>query len=98
MDYSEQQQFLRGSRLWGGVMLGALFGLTAAVYGLGDRESVGLLANVLLVIVTLGIFIYYAPDYLHLTVNRQKGPAWAIRIRWRIIGSVLVLGLIEVPS
>ena len=37
--------------------------------------------------------LWYAPDYLHLTVNPEKCLRWQIRIRWRLIAAVLVLGL-----
>src|SRR6266704_2899141 len=98
MDYTEQQRFLRGSRLWGGVLVCVFFGVAIAIHKLDGRETAGLLAIIALIIAALGVLIYYAPDYLHLTVNPQKGPAWAIRIRWRIIGAVLVLGLLGARS
>src|SRR5262249_28779177 len=40
------------------------------------------------------IVMYYTPDYLHLSVTPERKHSWEIKIRWRIVGAVLVLGLL----
>lgn len=40
----------------------------------------------------MAIFIYYTPDYLHLTVDPAKRSRWAVKIRWRIIAAALIIG------
>ena len=46
-----------------------------------------------LVIVALAGSLFYTPDYLHLNVNRTKRFRWQIKIRWRLIAAILVIGL-----
>jgi 2-polyprenyl-3-methyl-5-hydroxy-6-metoxy-1,4-benzoquinol methylase len=46
----------------------------------------------------LAVSIYYTPDYLHLTVNEEKRQRWEIKVRWRLIGAVLVLGLLALSG
>jgi hypothetical protein len=46
----------------------------------------------------LAVSIYYTPDYLHLTVNDEKRQRWEIKIRWRLIGAVLILGLFSLSG
>jgi 2-polyprenyl-3-methyl-5-hydroxy-6-metoxy-1,4-benzoquinol methylase len=46
----------------------------------------------------LAIFIYYTPDYLYLTTAADKRHRWQIKIRWRCIGAVLVLGILPITS
>lgn len=46
----------------------------------------------------LAASIYYTADYLHLTVDTGKRRRWEIKIRWRVIAAVLVLGLMSVSG
>ncbi|HEY2114537.1 MAG TPA: class I SAM-dependent methyltransferase, partial [Candidatus Angelobacter sp.] len=39
----------------------------------------------------LSVFIYYTPDYLHLSVDPAKRSRWAVKIRWRIIAAALII-------
>ncbi len=51
-----------------------------------------------LVVVALGVSLFYTPDYLHLTTVGETRPRWAIKIRSRIAGAVLILGLLLATS
>jgi len=42
--------------------------------------------------------LFYTPDYLHLNVNRTKRLKWQVKIRWRLIVAVLVIGLLSASS
>lgn len=52
-------------------------------------------ARIPFVLVSLALAgsIYYSPDYLHLTVVPHKRERWQIKIRWRVIAALLILGL-----
>jgi 2-polyprenyl-3-methyl-5-hydroxy-6-metoxy-1,4-benzoquinol methylase len=93
MDYREQQQYLNGSRLWGGVAAVLLFaagGFCAWSANVSSRAVLALFAAVLL---SLAVFVYYTPDYLHLSVIPEKPARWGIKIRWRLIAAVLVIAM-----
>src|SRR5205807_9080792 len=97
MDYSEQQQFFKHSRILAAalaVLLIAIAGACAAVVGPLTRSSTIAFALTLL---ALAISLVYTPNYLHLTVTPQKRPRWQIKIRWRLAGLVLVIGLLLAP-
>jgi len=95
MDYADQQKFLTGSRIWGTLVALAIIALAVAC-----RETSAMPARLAfdLVTIALAIFVYYTPDYLHLTTHPERRGRWAIKVRWRIIGAVLVLGLITASS
>jgi 2-polyprenyl-3-methyl-5-hydroxy-6-metoxy-1,4-benzoquinol methylase len=94
MDYAEQKTFLRQSRIWGSVSAVALFGTTAICMDISGGLASQFTALVVLLTAALAIFIYYTPDYLHLTVMLEKRSRWAVRIRWRLIAAALILGLL----
>ncbi|HEV3039357.1 MAG TPA: class I SAM-dependent methyltransferase [Candidatus Angelobacter sp.] len=85
------------SRIWAAAFALLLIAVTAAcvaISGHVTRPSAIVLAlTVLAICISMG----YTPDYLHLTVNPQKRPRWQIKIRWRLAGLVLVIGLFLVP-
>ncbi|HEV8492110.1 MAG TPA: hypothetical protein VGR76_07555, partial [Candidatus Angelobacter sp.] len=91
MDYTEQRKFLRSSRIWGAALVLLLFAAVAACIKAGKVSDSKLLALYAAVTLALAIFIYYTPDYLHLSVDPAKRSRWAVKIRWRIIAAVLVL-------
>lgn len=62
----------------------------------GTLASPSLIASFLIVL-AICISMGYTPDYLHLTVNTQKSLQWQAKIRWRVVGLVLILGLVLVP-
>jgi 2-polyprenyl-3-methyl-5-hydroxy-6-metoxy-1,4-benzoquinol methylase len=68
-----------------------LFAAVAACIKAGKVSDSKLLALYAAVTLALAIFIYYTPDYLHLSVDPAKRSRWAVKIRWRIIAAVLVL-------
>src|ERR1051326_1209552 len=93
MDYSKQEKFLTNSRLWSIAANFVLVGagwlcLETSIHRWKETAIV-----FLLLMVALAVSLYYTPAYLHLSVDPQKRLRWAIRIRWRIVGAVLVLGL-----
>ena len=99
MNYREQEKFLQGSRIWGAVVCLAL--LTAAVaVRLTARGPwrAGELVFFPLIALAVAVLLYYTPDYLHLSVTLEKKRLWEIKLRWRIIGAVLVLGLALAPG
>src|SRR5207253_356608 len=97
MNYSEQQQFFKRSRMLAAgfaVLLIAAAGACAAIVGTLTRSSTIAFALTLL---AMAISLAYTPNYLHLTVNPQKRSRWQTKIRWRLAGLVLVIGLLLVP-
>lgn len=94
MNYSEQRQFLKQSQIGAAgfaVALAALAWACVAVAGASAKSEVITFG---LVIIALAISLSYTPSYLHLTVNPEKASRWEFRIRWRVIGAALILGLI----
>lgn len=94
MDYAEQKNFLLQSRIWGAGSALALFVAAAVCLRVSGGMAYRFAALVVLLAMTLAIFIYYTPDYLHLTVVPEKRARWSVRIRWRLIAAALVLGLL----
>jgi len=92
MEYTEQQKFLRSSRVWGMGLILVLVGVLLACIKFGKAASVALLGLYTALACALAVFIYYTPDYLHLTVDPRKRSRWAVKIRWRIIAAALILG------
>ena len=93
MNYAEQRQYLRASRLWAaGIVL--LLLAAAALTFTSDHPGRYLTIVFWLIIAALAGSLFYTPNYLHLTVDPEKPTRWQIKIRWRIIAAVLVLGLI----
>ncbi|HEX3094594.1 MAG TPA: class I SAM-dependent methyltransferase [Candidatus Angelobacter sp.] len=91
MDYTEQQKFLRSSRIWGAALVMVLFAAAGACIKIGKISDPKLLALYAALASALAVFIYYTPDYLHLSVDPAKRSRWAVKIRWRIIAAALVL-------
>ncbi|HKD82044.1 MAG TPA: methyltransferase domain-containing protein [Candidatus Angelobacter sp.] len=94
MNYREQERFFQGSRIWGGVVcLGFLFLATVTRIAAGGRWRAGETIVFGLTSIAAAIVMYYTPDYLHLSVTPERTRKWEIKIRWRIAGAVLLLGL-----
>ena len=91
MDYTEQRKFLRSSRIWGAALVLLLFAAVGACIQIGKISSSKLVALYAPLASALAIFIYYTPDYLHLSVDPMKRSRWAVKIRWRIIAAALIL-------
>ncbi len=98
MNYSEQARFMSGSRLWGGLIVGLLAGLAVASVVFQGTENAPVVVGFAACVVALAASAYYCPDYLHLTVKPDKGPKWALKIRWRIIAGVAIFGLALAPD
>jgi len=94
MNYSEQRQFLKQSRIWSAALAVILAILSWACVAVARASAKSEVITFGLVIIALAISLSYTPSYLHLTVNPEKAPRWEFRIRWRVIGAVLILGLI----
>jgi 2-polyprenyl-3-methyl-5-hydroxy-6-metoxy-1,4-benzoquinol methylase len=91
MEYTEQQEFLRSSRVWGMGLVLVLFGAVLACIKTGKTVSFALLGLYAALACALAVFLYYTPDYLHLTVDPRKRSRWAVKIRWRIIAAALII-------
>ncbi|HKF21237.1 MAG TPA: methyltransferase domain-containing protein [Candidatus Angelobacter sp.] len=93
MNYLDQQRYFKQSRMHAASSVVAV-ALMALVCGLLSTPArVVTVVIFAIVAAALAIGLCYLPDYLHLTVNPRKRSAWAIKVRWRIIAAVLVLGL-----
>ena len=92
MNYTEQREFLRSSRVWGTGLSLVLFAAVEACILIGKisgRMPIGLYGALTC---ALAVFIYYMPDYLHLTVDPRKRSRWTVKIRWRIMAAALIIG------
>src|SRR5262245_7545225 len=98
MNYLDQQRYLKQSRMYAVSSLLALVVMASVCALLSRPQPAGTSAVFWMVAVALAICLCYLPDYLHLTVNPQRGSAWAMKVRWRIIGAMLVLGLLMASS
>src|SRR5258708_16073355 len=98
MNYSEQEQYLRNSHAWAAGF--AVLLLVLAVVCLRTAGSLSMFATIAfgLIVAALAISLSYTPDYLHVTSNPGKAARWEVRVRWRILGAVLVLGLLSVSN
>src|ERR1051326_4851822 len=95
MNYREQEKFLQGSRIWGAVVCLAFLAAAGAVeLVMRGRWSVGARIFFPLIALAVAVLIYYTPDYLHLSVTPEKTLRWEVKLRWRIVAAVLVLGLV----
>src|SRR5437588_5578473 len=99
MNYRDQEDFLRGSRIWGGLVC-AVFLLSAAWVRLTANGRWRPAENVIFALTTIAVtvLIYYTPDYLHLSVTPDRKRRWEIKIRWRIIAVILISGLLVSPG
>jgi hypothetical protein len=96
--YAEQRQFLSFSSVYGAAAVASLLALAAVCLLLaGPLPPLAAIAFVSAT-VALAASIYYTPDYLHLTVNPEKRRRWEVKIRWRVIGAVVLFGLLSVSS
>jgi 2-polyprenyl-3-methyl-5-hydroxy-6-metoxy-1,4-benzoquinol methylase len=93
MNYRDQENFLRGSRIWGAAVCLVFLAVAACV-----RLAVGHLWRpadtvvFVLVAIAAAVLIYYTPDYLHLSVTPERKFQWEIKIRWRVIAAVFIFG------
>src|SRR5438270_2427846 len=97
LNYREQQEYLRRSRLWAIPAVAVVLGVSWACLHAAVLLSRSTAVVFLLVVIALTVSLLYTPDYLQLTANPEKRWRWQIKIRWRIIAAVLVLGMI-MPS
>jgi len=94
VNYEEQQKYLKHSQIWGAAFVAALIAVAAACLATAGIASRLVDVEFGLAMVALAISMFYAPDYLQLTVDPEKKARWEIKIRWRAIGAVLVLGML----
>jgi 2-polyprenyl-3-methyl-5-hydroxy-6-metoxy-1,4-benzoquinol methylase len=99
MNYRNQEKFLSGSRISGGMVCGC-FLLAAAGTRLffGGKWRAGETLAFMLAAIAASILMYYTPDYLHLSVAPEKKRRWEINLRWRIAAAALLLGVLLAPS
>jgi 2-polyprenyl-3-methyl-5-hydroxy-6-metoxy-1,4-benzoquinol methylase len=94
VNYEDQQEYLKRSQIWGAAFVAALIVVAGACLAIAGTPSRLVAVEFGLAMIALAISMFYAPDYLQLTVNPEKQARWEIKIRWRAIGAVLVLGLL----
>src|ERR1051326_8067161 len=94
MDYTEQRKFLRSSRMWGAALVLVLFAAVGACIQIGKISSPKMVGLYAALASALAIFIYYTPDYLHLSVDPAKPSRWAVKIRWRVIAAALIISAV----
>ena len=99
MNYRDQENFLRGSRIWGAVVCLAFLAVAAFVrLSAGSRWRPAHTIVFMLIAIAVAVLIYYTPDYLHLSVTPEKKRRWEINFRWRIVAAVLLLGVLLASS
>jgi 2-polyprenyl-3-methyl-5-hydroxy-6-metoxy-1,4-benzoquinol methylase len=96
--YSEQQDYLDGSRLWAAAAAALVCVFAAICLRTSPRVRLLFAIEFVLVAIALAISIYYTPDYLHLTVTPNKPMRWLVKVRWRIIAAAFVLGVLAISS
>lgn len=94
MDYRKQQAYFRSSRLYGAISVFIFLVIAGVCFNLERQASTRLAIAFALVALALAGSLYYTPDYLHLTVVPDKKQRWQVKIRWRIVAAVLVVGLL----
>lgn len=81
--------------MWGGAVSLGFFSVALAIrFVAGGRWHADQTVAFLLVAIAVAVLMYYTPDYLHLSVRPERKPHWETKIRWRIAGAVLVLGML----
>jgi 2-polyprenyl-3-methyl-5-hydroxy-6-metoxy-1,4-benzoquinol methylase len=98
MNYAEQQEYLSDSHTWAAGLAAALLTLATVCLRASGNPSRFAVITAGLIVAALAISLSYTPDYLHVTSNPEKGARWGIRIRWRILGAALVLGLFSASN
>src|SRR5258708_10744125 len=94
MNYSEQRQFLKENRIVAAKV--AVVIVTEAIIYVGATQFAGgyrSLAIFGVAVLAVAVSIFYTPQYLHLSVNPAKPVRWQYRIRWRVLGATLIIGL-----
>src|SRR5262245_16657307 len=95
MNYRDQEKFLQGSRIWGGIVsLTFLVTAIATRIAAGGTWHAGETAVFALAAIAAAVLMYYTPDYLHLSVTPERKRSWEIKIRWRVVAAVLLLGVV----
>ena len=94
MNYRKQQAYLRSSRLYGAISIFVFLVIAGVCLSLAGQVPACLNIAFALVALALAGSLHYTPDYLHLTVVPDKKQRWQVKIRWRIVAAVLVLGLL----
>lgn len=99
MNYRDQENFLCGSRIWGAAVCLAFLAAAIAVrLTARGHWSTGETIIFPLIALAIAVLMYYTPDYLHLSVTPEKKRLWEIKLRWRIIAAILLLGLLLSPG
>src|SRR5579871_3358337 len=98
MNYLKQQRYLRESRVYA-LGSGIIFILLAlACWRLGASTSGASMVVAAMVTGAFVVCLWYLPNYLHLTVDPQREARWAVKVRWRIVAAVLILGMVASSS
>jgi 2-polyprenyl-3-methyl-5-hydroxy-6-metoxy-1,4-benzoquinol methylase len=92
MDYALQEKYLRAGRIRAMAVVALLAVLAFFNVAFAKPSAPAALAFVL-ILAAVAVSVCYTPDYLHLTVRPDKPARWQLKIRWRFIACVLILGL-----
>ena len=98
MNYREQEEYLLRSRIWAMAAVAVLLVVSWFCLHAAAAVSRSTLIVFVLVAAALSGSLLYTPDYLQLTVNPEKRPRWEIKIRWRIVAAVLIIGMAAAHS
>jgi 2-polyprenyl-3-methyl-5-hydroxy-6-metoxy-1,4-benzoquinol methylase len=93
MNYADQQKYLARSRALSVACALLVCPIAALCAHASSPLPRGILIECAVIIAAIAGSLWYTPDYLHLSVNPDKCLRWQIRIRWRLVAAVLLLGL-----
>ena len=99
MNYRDQEKFLLGSRIWGGAVCAVFLAVAAFTrVAFSGRWRTSETVTFFLAAIAVAVMMYYAPDYLHLSVTPGKKCRWEINLRWRLAAAALLLGVLLAPA
>jgi 2-polyprenyl-3-methyl-5-hydroxy-6-metoxy-1,4-benzoquinol methylase len=100
VNFTEQEKYLKRGRVWAAacaLLTFAAFYVAAAPslfwFVLFGSYRTPIVTSAFIV-ASIAFSLFYTPDYLHLNVNLTKRLRWQIKIRWRLYGAALIIGLL----
>jgi 2-polyprenyl-3-methyl-5-hydroxy-6-metoxy-1,4-benzoquinol methylase len=98
MNYEEQKKYFDRGR-WFSLfaVIAILFFGYFALLRWRDRVPVSVIAVCICLLIGTMAALAYLPDYIHLSVERNKAVRWAVMVRWRIAAGALVALLAATP-
>lgn len=95
MNYTQQEEYLKRSRIRAVACAAPLLGAASASLRTAGPGSTLVVVEFWLAVIALVVSLCYTPDYLQLTVNPERKARWQIKIRWRIVGAILFLSMLS---